>query len=262
MKVFLGCAFAAIAVIPWCAAQNGGRTSSAVSPGQNSALHQPGSSNTGQPANAMRIAPGSVIPVRLAKTIDAKKAKPGEEVDAEVTEDLKSGNGEVIVPKNTKIIGKVTEAQPRSKAQKESQIAIAFDHAVAKDGSNVVLPMSIQAIIAPSYLSGGNSASEASSAPSAPTPTSGGMAPSGRASQPMGPPQSENPSAAAGEEPSTRAANPNSHPAINGNTQGILGLQNLTLSGAAVRGQGSVVSSEKNNVKLEGGTLMLLRVSQ
>jgi hypothetical protein len=260
MKIFLGSAFAAIALIPLCAAQNGGMTNSAVPPGQNSALHQPGPSNTTQPQNAMRIAPGSVIPVRLAKTVDAKKAKPGEEVDAEVTEDLKSGNGEVVVPKNTKIIGKVTEAQPRSKEQKESQLAIAFDHALTKDGSKVVLPLSIQAIIAPSYLNGGNNPNQASSAPSAPAPSSGGMAPNGRSSQ-MGTPQTENPAAAGGEEPSPSSANPHSHPAITGNTQGILGLENMTLSGAAASGQASVVSSEKNNVKLEGGTLLLLRVN-
>ncbi|MGC2371204.1 MAG: hypothetical protein WA474_19190, partial [Candidatus Sulfotelmatobacter sp.] len=43
-----------------------------------------------QPGAPPRIAPGSVIPVSLTKTIDAKKAKPGEEVMAKVTQDMKS----------------------------------------------------------------------------------------------------------------------------------------------------------------------------
>jgi len=43
----------------------------------------------------------------------------------------------------------------------------------------------------------------------------------------------------------------------------VVGISNLTLSPAASpSAQGSVMSSEKNNVKLESGTLMLLRVNQ
>ena len=42
--------------------------------------------NPSQPKNnPLKIAPGSVIPVELAKTVDAKKAKTGEEVVATVT---------------------------------------------------------------------------------------------------------------------------------------------------------------------------------
>jgi len=44
-------------------------------------------------------------------------------------------------------MGHVTEAQPRNKEQKESQVGIAFDRAVMKDGSAMQMPMSIQAII-------------------------------------------------------------------------------------------------------------------
>src|SRR6201997_5302769 len=99
----------------------------------------------GQPNT--RLAPGSVIPVQLTKTIDAKKAKTGDPVEAKVTQDLKTDNGDVLVPKDTKVVGRVTEAQARSKDQKESQVGIAFDHAVMKNGGDVPLPMSIQAVI-------------------------------------------------------------------------------------------------------------------
>src|ERR1700686_284101 len=104
-----------------------------------------------------RIAPGSILPVQLTKTIDVKKIKTGDQVEAKVTQDMKAGNGEVIVPKDTKIVGRVTEAQSRNKEQKESQIAIAFDRAVMKTGGEVNLPMSIQAILSPSYLNANNS---------------------------------------------------------------------------------------------------------
>ena len=51
----------------------------------------PPASNAGTPqaqtAGAFRIAPGTVIPVQLSKTVDAKKAKTGDEVFAKVTQD-------------------------------------------------------------------------------------------------------------------------------------------------------------------------------
>src|SRR5262245_51742877 len=77
-------------------------------------------------ANSVHIAPGEVIPVALTKTIDAKKAKTGDEVVAKVTMDMKTGTGDVLVPKDTKVIGHVTAAQPHNKEQKESQLSIAF----------------------------------------------------------------------------------------------------------------------------------------
>ena len=83
-------------------------------------------------SRAKRIAPGSVIPVELTKTVDAKKAKTGDEVIAKVTQDMKTGTGEVIVAKDTKMIGHVTEAQAHTKEQKQSELGIAFDKAVTK----------------------------------------------------------------------------------------------------------------------------------
>jgi hypothetical protein len=70
------------------------------------------------PANGTpRIAPGSVIPARLTKGINAKKAKKGDEVVATVTQDLRNNAGTVLVPKDTKIIGHITVAQASSKQQ-------------------------------------------------------------------------------------------------------------------------------------------------
>lgn len=75
----------------------------------------PSNASAEQSNQALRIAPGTVIPVELTKGVDAKKAKTGDEVDAKVTQDLKAGNGEVVVPKDTKVVGHVTEAQARNK---------------------------------------------------------------------------------------------------------------------------------------------------
>lgn len=219
----------------------------------------------GQAPNTPRIAPGSVIPVELTKSIDAKKAKSGDPVEAKVTQDLKTNNGDVLVPKDTKVVGRVTGAQARTKDQKESQVAIAFDHAIMKNGGDVPLPLSIQAIISPNALNGGNDNSNSSSpAPAATAPSSGGVAPNtgGRTGTSAGSMPSEAPSST-GQVPAASDPNTaNNAPQITGKTEGVIGISNLNLSSSSQNGQGSVLTSEKNNVKLESGTLMLLRVNQ
>jgi len=220
---------------------------------------QPATGNSTQAGGPQRIAPGSVIPVQLTKSIDAKKAKTGDEVVARVTMDLKTNSGEVVVPKDTKVVGHVTEAQARSKEQRDSQVGIIFDRAVTKSGE-MQMPMSIQAIIAPQNPDSGNANNEQT--PTAPSAGAGGN-PSGGGHNPgMSGTPPPAPSASTGgnteSEPQTGA---NARQPITGNTQGVVGFKDLKLDtpGSA---QGSVVSSEKNNVKLDSGTFMLLRVNQ
>jgi hypothetical protein len=63
--------------------------------------------------------------------------------------------------------------------------------------------------------------------------------------------------------PSDPKAGKSSRPPITAQTQGVVGISNLTLTSTASNpAEGSVVSSDKNNVKLESGTMMLLRVNQ
>jgi len=208
------------------------------------------------------LPPGSVIPIQLTKTVDAKKAKKGDEVVGKVTQDLKNNAGAVLVPKDTKVVGHVTEAQARSKEEKESQLAIAFDQALPKNGGPMQMPMSIQAIIAPTNQN--NAASGGAELPSSyPTSQAGGGAMGGRSGA-MGGNAPSIPSV-----PQTTASAPiegqtgaQAQPQITGNTQGVIGIPNLKLSAAPDATQGSLVSSEKNNVKLEDGTFLLLRVNQ
>jgi hypothetical protein len=213
--------------------------------------------------NAPRIAPGSVIPARLTKTINAKKAKKGDEVVATVTQDLQNNAGTVIVPKDTKIVGHVTEAQARTKQQKESEVAIAFDRAVLKNGEPMQMPMSIQAIIAPPNRNPASANAQPSSG--YPGPETGGVpaGPSGRQGSMGGgvPPTASAPHTS-GSVPSEVPAGAQAQPQITGNTQGVVGIENLKLSAAPDATQGSVVSSEKSNVKLDDGTFLLLRVNQ
>ena len=213
------------------------------------------------PPGALKIAPGSVIPVQLTKTIDAKKAKQGDEVVAKVTIDMKTDGGQILVPKDTTVVGHVTEAQARNKEQKESQVGISFDKAKMKSG-DMPLPMSIQAIIAP--LNNADTGGDSGGPRNGPVTGGGTVAsPMGSRNPPMegsGPPPSPSAVPNAGTNTSSGSS---ARPPINANTQGVIGMPNVKLEANAQNAaQGSVVSSEKNNVKLESGTLLLLRVSQ
>lgn len=224
-------------------------------------------SNSEQKAEAPKIAPGSVIPVELTKSIDAKKVKTGDEVDAKVTQDLKAQDGEVVVPKDTKVIGHVTQAQARTKTQKESEIGIAFDHEVMKNGSAVELPMSIQAIIAPPTQNAGNNSGIASPGPPPSEPgagtASGASGPAGSSNRSTGmASEAPTPSASGGGWPTGAQTQAHANPSITGDTKGVVGISNLQLSAATNQNDGSVVTSEKSNVKLDSGTLLLLRVNQ
>ena len=228
----------------------------------------PAGANQAQAPSTPRIAPGSVIPVQLTKTIDAKKAKPGDPVLAKVTMDMKTNSGELIVPKDTKVTGHVTAAQARSKDQKQSQLAIAFDHAALKSGE-VSLPMSIQAVIAPpsnnanADSSGGNPGGgggrdmPASSGSTATSPMGAERSSSNSQTQPATPSPNAVPTTS-----SDTAQGSGSRPPITGSTQGVIGISDLRLESAEHATQGSVLSSEKNNVKVESGTMLLLKVTQ
>ncbi len=239
--------------------------SNSGTPPQTQSTAQPAAPSASTPANAgaapasalLKPAAGSVLPAQLTKSVDAKKAKVGDEVVARITQDLRGNAGVVVLAKDTKIFGHVTQVQARSRDQKESQLAILFDHAVLKSGETIQMPMSIQAIIAPP--------SPADSSPSNPVRPPGGTPPAvGGRTGAMGgatPPAAITPPSAVGAPPDASGPTP-AQPKITGTTQGVVGIENLKLAAAPDAKMGSVVSSEKNNVKLEEGVLLLLRVNK
>src|SRR6202163_63827 len=114
-----------------------------------------GKHGSAQAASASRLQSGSTVQAELSKPVDVRKNKPGDEVIAKTTQDMKS-DGKVVLPKGSKIVGKVTQAQARANGKDESQLGIAFDHAILKDGTQMPVSFAIQAV--------GNSESAASAA--------------------------------------------------------------------------------------------------
>jgi hypothetical protein len=89
---------------------------------------------------------GTAINAELTKGLDSKKTKENDPVQARVVQDVVA-NGKVIVPRNSKLFGHVTEVKAAGKGQ-PSSMGIAFDKAVLKNGQEVPVHGLIQALAA------------------------------------------------------------------------------------------------------------------
>src|ERR1051325_5164080 len=66
--------------------------------------------------------------VELTSSVDAKKAKPGDAVEARLTQDVKA-DGKVVLHRGAKLMGHVSEAKGRSKENPESRLGFVFEKA-------------------------------------------------------------------------------------------------------------------------------------
>jgi hypothetical protein len=177
---------------------------------------------------ATRIMPGTIIPAELSKTIDARKVKAGDKIEIKTVVDLLS-EGQVVVPKDSKILGHISDVKARSKDSKDSMIGIVVDTLSTKDGGELPIQAVVQAIGRP-LEQGSNYSSMAGG----PIGSSGASLPSGAAGQPS-----------------------SSGGRLDPRSQGVVGLKDLSLSAS---GQASVISSSHENVRLESGTQLILRI--
>jgi hypothetical protein len=160
-----------------------------------------GSAHTALPGARGDVAGGNEMNATLTKPLDAGKNKPGDEVTAVAADDMKS-NGQVMVPKGSKLFGHVTSAKPQEGAKGRvsnggaaadgsqnataatsaagnaaSELGVVFDKAVLKDGREIPLHAAVQAIAAGAAAS----SADLSGAELATFGAGGGMA-AGRAS--------------------------------------------------------------------------------
>ena len=214
------------------------------------------------PSASSPIPSGTTLYAELDKSVDAKKAKQGDPVVAKTTQALLS-QGRVVIPKGTKIIGHVTEAKPRTKEQPQSSLSLAFDHAVMKDGTQMPMAASIQALAPAATVSLDQTLSGQDPGygnTSGTRPSHGGMGGNGvggmRTNVGTAPDPGSNSS---GQIPASTDPQVASGGHLNPKSHGVIGLSGLTL--APPTGNSAQITSDRKNVKLDGGTEMLLRVN-
>src|ERR1700730_16351297 len=91
---------------------------------------------------------GTLINAELTSSLDSKKGKPGDAVNARTATDLKSTDRRTILPRGTKIIGHVTQASARSAGQPNSSLGLVFDKAILKNGQEIPLNAGVQDVAA------------------------------------------------------------------------------------------------------------------
>ena len=105
-------------------------------------------SSTSTNAGSSSLAAGTSPDAELTKSIDARKAKQGDPVEARVRNDVKQ-DGKVVIRRGSKLIGHVTQAQARAKGDAQSALGIMFDRVQGKGGETMDVHAAIQAIAAP-----------------------------------------------------------------------------------------------------------------
>jgi hypothetical protein len=113
----------------------------------------------GAPANRLQ---GAEMNATLSQTVDARKAKPGDEVTATLTDDVRA-NGRLLLLRGTMLVGRVTEAQARTRAgdgSTDSRLGISFQRAVLRDGQEVPMNATIEAVAAGEPAASSSSRSE------------------------------------------------------------------------------------------------------
>lgn len=207
-----------------------------------------------------QLAAGMVIPAELSKSLDAKKSKANDKVEAKTSMDLLS-HGQIVIPRNTKIIGHVTEAKAHSKQSPGSTVGITFDRVMMKDGRELPLQAAVQAIGRPLQTSAAFPGDDSMGA------SAGGLPPAAQGSRgTMSGASSPSPPTYPGGYPSRSGSGTSSDqtgPAgstvspLASTSQGVIGMKGISLNSS---GSTSVLSSNSDNVRLESGTQLILRV--
>src|SRR5712691_6609105 len=228
--------------------------------------------------NSVSLSSGTTIEAALSSPVDARKNKEGDQVVARTTQAVKS-DGQVVIPKGSRLVGHVTQAKAKAKGESQSALGIVFDRAVLKNGQEVPLHVVIQALAA---------AEGSASTPLGAADTMGSVGGSGRAGSSGGGVVSgvgstvgstagavTSTGGAAGSTATgavgatantaastTGAAGRGAAAALSSSSTGVIGLQGLALnSEVSSATQGSLIVSSTKNVHLDSGTRMVLRVA-
>ena len=224
-------------------------------------------------SSGAQLANGTTINAVLVNPVDARKNKPGDAVVGKTTQDVKS-DGRVVIPKGSRVIGHVTQANARAKGESQSSLGIVFDHALLKGGQEVPLNTTVQAVAAAqsaAYASTaddmGSMSSMGSGEVSSGARSGGGLL--GGVTSSAGATAGTVTNVATGiggnadgALNAATSAGGSVTGSLNSTSAGVVGLPGMTLNSAtSTMAQGSLITSTGKNIHLDSGTQMLLKVT-
>jgi hypothetical protein len=96
---------------------------------------------------AVAIAHGA-FPARVTKTLDSSKLKEDDSIEVETAGSFKLSDG-TLVPKGSKMMGRVVTAKARSKGDPDSELTLAFNKLNIQGGKVLALKGMVQAVYPP-----------------------------------------------------------------------------------------------------------------
>ncbi len=261
--IFSTLALAALCTVPIAAQQSG--TLQQQSQQQQRSTAPPAAS--AQP-EALALSP---VTAELTSKLDSKTAKAGDAVELKTTEKATMADGTVL-PKGTKIMGHVTEAQPYISNTDNGRLTLQFDQAEVKNGQNMPIRSALETVT-PAMSDTDASSAMPMSSPSAPS-NPNGAAPNGTASP--GTPaataagaRSASDNTNPGVSPATGATSgpaPGTTVAKNGNvvikTTAVPGvLVASSVNGQPFSNASGALLSARQDVHLDGGTRIVLAMA-
>ncbi|HUS18405.1 MAG TPA: hypothetical protein VMZ25_02030 [Terriglobales bacterium] len=271
-----------------------GATASQTTTAAQGATAKTAASATSQTAGAITVPAGTKIPAVLSKSVDSKKAKVGDHVEARTVADIVS-QGKVVIPKNSKLLGHITESKAKAGGEAESRLGIVFDQIAMRKGQTIPLNANIQAIgaaVVNNAMTAGSTGMESTGSSSGGASGSGGASTSGggvlggatgavgstvggatgtvggvadTAGSTVGGVGAGVGSTVDSATQGTVSAAGNNvglQGTLNSNSTGVVGLKDLQLSSSNDANAGaSVVTSSGKSVKLDGGSQLMLNVT-
>ena len=229
-----------------------------------------------QSEQASLLAPGTAVNAQLGHSVDSRKTKPGDVVTAQTTAPVKV-DGKVVIPNNTRLVGHVTRASARAKGDPDSVLAVQFDRAVLRDGHEMPLQVTVQAM-APDQgtpavsgddlqpvgnieggAAGAGAAGNRGTAGGVGASTVGGASSGAASTVPRTTDQSDTVNRTTGAPAGQLSGGVNPSGELKPTSRGVYGLKGITLSpNTANSNEGAVVTSAGKSVHLDSGTRLLL----
>lgn len=215
---------------------------------------------TSNKQNEELLKAGTNLEATLKSTLDVKKSEVGDEVILKTTKNIKQ-DGEVVIPKGTKLIGRVTEVQRKTKDDLTSKIGLVFEQL---KGKNFSAPVNLSVVsifnsqnraAAPDLFETGTSTRSRSSGRAS---SSGGGGLLGGATSTVGGVLNTTTSTVGGVAGTATQT-------VGGTTRGIVrtvdGIQISQSANSTVNGS-STLSAEGKNLKIKKGATFRLTVNE
>jgi hypothetical protein len=235
----------------------------AMTPGTTQTDSQPrAATDTATPQTSQKAGQlqAASVSAELTKSVDTKKARVGDEINAKITNDAKLPDGTEL-PKGTKLVGNVVDVKAKSKDEHDSHLVLALNRVVLKDGHEMPIKAAVTSMTAPASNASFDMPSGGSVGGGAPSGGGGGSAEAGGSSAgASSTPSTPTPSMSGGTSGSAQAATGE----VLKSAQDRVAVGNkpkVMLSAPATPESAGILDAQGENISLDSGTKFTVNVA-